>query len=38
VYADTIVCGFDGKVEVTAPAEVRQGMRQTAEKLAALHA
>ena len=32
------VCGFDGKVEVTAPAEVRQEMRQTAEKLAALHA
>ena len=32
------VCGFDGKVEVTAPAEVRQGMRQTTEKLAALHA
>ena len=32
------VCGFGGKVEVTAPAEVRQEMRQTAEKLAALHA
>lgn len=32
------VCGFDGKVEVTAPAEVRKGLRETAEKLAALHA
>ena len=32
------VCGFDGKVEVTAPAEVRQGMREMAQKLAALHA
>ena len=31
------VCGFDGKVEVTAPAEVRQEMRQTAEKLAEMH-
>ena len=32
------VCGFGGKVEVTAPAEVRKGLRETAEKLAALHA
>ena len=32
------VCGFDGKVEVTAPAEVRKGLRETVEKLAALHA
>ena len=31
------VCGFDGKVEVTAPAEVRQKMRQAAEKLEKLH-
>ena len=32
------VCGFGGKVEVMAPAEVRKGLRETAEKLAALHA
>ena len=31
------VCGFDGKVEVTAPAEVRQGMREMAQKLAKMH-
>jgi len=31
------VCGFDGKVEVTAPAEVRQGMREMAQKLAEMH-
>ena len=31
------VCGFDGKVEVTAPAEVRQGMRDAAKTLAKLH-
>ena len=31
------VCGFDGKVEVTAPAEVRQGMREMAKKLAKMH-
>ena len=31
------VCGFDGKVEVTAPAEVRQGMREMAQKLAKIH-
>ena len=31
------VCGFGGKVEVTAPAEVRKGLRETAEKLAEMH-
>ena len=31
------VCGFDGKVEVTAPAEVRQGMREMAQKSAKMH-
>ena len=31
------VCGFGGKVEVTAPAEVRQGMRKMAKKLAEMH-
>ena len=31
------VCGFGGKVEVTAPAEVRQGMRDAAKTLAKLH-
>ena len=31
------VCGFGGKVEVTAPAEVRQGMREMAQKLAKMH-
>ena len=31
------VCGFGGKVEVTAPAEVRQGLREIAKKLAEMH-
>ena len=31
------VCGFGGKVEVTAPAEVRQAMQQLAAQLAGLH-
>ena len=31
------VCGFGGKVEVTAPAEVRQGLREIAKTLAKLH-
>ena len=31
------VCGFGGKVEVTAPEEVRKGLRETAEKLAEMH-
>ena len=31
------VCGFSGKVEVTSPAEVRQGMRDAAKMLAKLH-
>ena len=31
------VCGFSGKVEVTSPAEVRQGMRDAAKTLAKLH-
>ena len=31
------VCGFGGKVEVTAPEEVRQGMRDAAKTLAKLH-
>ena len=31
------VCGFGGKVEVTAPAEVRQGLREIAKTLAAMH-
>ncbi len=32
------VCGFGGKVEVTAPAEVRQGLREMTEKLTEIHA
>ena len=31
------VCGFGGKVEVMAPAEVRQGLREIAKTLAKLH-
>ena len=31
------VCGFDGKVEVTAPAEVRQGLHEVALQLAQQH-
>jgi predicted DNA-binding transcriptional regulator YafY len=31
------VCGFGGKVEVMAPAEVRQGMREMVQKLAKMH-
>ena len=31
------VCGFGGKVEVTAPAEVRQALHDTAQQLAQLH-
>ena len=31
------VCGFGGKVEVTAPAEVRQGLREMVKKLAKMH-
>ena len=31
------VCGFGGKVEVLAPEEVRQGMRETAQMLAGMH-
>ena len=31
------VCGFAGKVEVTSPAEVRQGLRDAAKTLAKLH-
>ena len=31
------VCGFAGKVEVTAPAEVRQGLHDMTEKLAQQH-
>ena len=31
------VCGFGGKVEVTAPAEVRQGLHDMVQKLAEQH-
>ena len=31
------VCGFGGKVEVTAPEEVRQGLRDMTEKLTEMH-
>ena len=31
------VCGFGGKIEVVAPPEVRQGMRQVAARLAEQH-
>ena len=31
------VCGFGGKVEITSPAEVRQGMQEMARELADLH-
>lgn len=31
------VCGFGGKVEVTSPAEVRQGLHDMVQKLAEQH-
>ena len=31
------VCGFGGKVEITAPAEVREGLREMAGRIAGAH-